>query len=230
MLRVDTIMETGSSRTSRSLKSGLLALVLLAALGAGGCAMGGAKPSEGWTRKPDAGDLREAGKRLGVPIRSEGMIQFAQGGATLFAAPAANLETIAAPRYASGVDLGIAYLDLPGPVDAGGASPVRIPRGFYKLRAVADEVRQVGKVGGHVQLVNAEGRILAELPVDVEIRSLTLPPEAATERTVLTINTDQAGTGSESALVIKGCFRCPNGIWICGKGPIPIRGFAGVLR
>jgi hypothetical protein len=215
MLRKDATAEIRSSRIPRSLKSGLLALALLAAVGAGGCAASGAKPAEGWSRKPDVGDLREAGKRLGVPIRSEGTLQFTQRGATLLAAPAANLETIAPPRYASGVDLGVAYLDLPGPVDAGGTSRVRIPKGFYKLRAFADEVRQVGKVGGHVQLMNAEGRVLAELPADVDIRSLILPPEAATERTLLTINTSSAGTESASDYVVVICFHCSNGAWVC---------------
>jgi len=208
-------MKTRSSRISRSLKSGLLALALLAAVGAGGCAMGGAKPAAGGPRKLEAGDLREAGQRLGVPIRPAGMLHLSQGRATLSAAPAANLETIDPPRYASGVDLGVAYLDLPGKVDVGGASRVPIPQGFYKLRAFADDVRQVGKTGGHVDLLNAQGRTVAQLPAEVEIRSLELPPEAATEPTVLTIRTEHTGTGSDTAYVVVFCFQCSNGAWVC---------------
>jgi hypothetical protein len=83
------------------------------------------------------------------------MVQVTQNRATLFIAPAANLETIPATRYPDGVDLGVAYVDSRGKT---------LPRGFYKLRAVAASARQVGTVEGRVQLVNMESQVVAKLP------------------------------------------------------------------
>ena len=46
-------------------------------------------------------------------------------------------------------------------------------------------------------------------------REAIYEPEAATERTLLTIRTDSSGTGSETAYVAVICFHCPNGAWVC---------------
>ena len=193
---------------SKSVRILLLALLLLGTMTASGCKSGGTAPTPtDWTRE-QARALRLAGEQLGVPVRAEGMVQFAQGGAVLFVAPAANLESIPATRYSNGVDLGASYLDLPGRIAAPGEAGVTVPKGYYKLRAFADDVRQVGKVGGHVQLIDASGRTVAELPADMEIRSLTLPPEAATQKTIPSVNSEQ-----QRRIII--CFRCSNGVWVC---------------
>ena len=215
MLRKDTTLKAEGSRISRLRKSGLRALVLLAAAGAVGFAAGGGRSAEGAPPKVGAGDLQAAVRKLGVAIRPEGRLELYQNRTTVWAAPAANLETIAAPSYGKGVDLGAAYLDLPGPVETKGGSRVKVAKGFYRVRAVADDVQRVGKTGGHVLLVNAQGRTVAELPADVDIFSLTLPPEAKTERTYLALKTDQSGTGVQAAYVILICWHCANGAVVC---------------
>jgi hypothetical protein len=167
--------------------------------------------------KQGAEELRRHAERLGVPVRTEGMVQFSQLGVALLAAPATGLEAIPATRYPEGVDLGAAYLDLPGKVSTRDGAPLDIPGGFYRLRAVAAEAREVGKVGGRVQLVNAEGRVVAEVPADFEIRSLTVPPEAQTQRTVLALTAEPSrGGGERQRLIVIGiCWLCPNGMWVC---------------
>src|SRR5437763_1827734 len=109
--------------------------------------------------------IRQAGVRLGLPVRTERMAHYAQSGATWYAAAAVNLETIPATELAHGVNAGIAYFDLPGQ---------KFPKGFYKMRAFAT-VTQVGRFEGKGQLVNEKGEIVAELPATVEVRSMSLP-------------------------------------------------------
>lgn len=109
----------------------------------------------------------------------------------------------------------MAYLDLPGKVSTRDGAPLDIPRGFYRLRAVAAEARRVGKVGGHVQLVDADGRVRAEVPAEVEIRALSVPPEAETQRTVLALTAEPSREGREGFIVIGFCWLCPNGVWVC---------------
>ncbi len=99
------------------------------------------------------------------------MVELADGGAELVAAPAIHLETIPATRYPAGVDLGVAYLDLPRPVVVQGSSNVNIPRGFYKLRAFTEDVRRPGRISGHAKLIDAAGGIVADLPVEAVIQS-----------------------------------------------------------
>src|SRR5258707_12112676 len=106
--------------TSKSAHTFLLALSLLGAVSASACRTDEAdRTPADWT-KQQARELRLAGERLGVPIRTESMVQFAQFGAAGVAAPPPNLETIPATPYPAGADIGVPYLDLPGPGSAKG--------------------------------------------------------------------------------------------------------------
>jgi hypothetical protein len=115
----------------------------------------------GWMQA-QAEAVRRAGQRLGIPVQTDRMVYFAQNGATLITAPAANLETIAAASPDRGLYLGVAYVEVPGR---------RIPDGFYGLRVFPDSQR-TGTSEGRVQLVGTDGRVAAEVTAIVEVRSI----------------------------------------------------------
>lgn len=135
-----------------------------------------AGPGTSWMQA-QAEAMRRAGQRLGIPVQTDRMAYFAQNGATLVTAPAANLETIPAANLDRGVYLGVAYVEVPGR---------RIPAGFYGLRVFPDSQR-TGTAEGRVQLVGTDGRVAVEVPATVEVRSMaptagrvaTQPIEAA---------------------------------------------------
>jgi len=165
--------------------------------------------SENWTAA-QAKLVLQAGKRLGVPVRTDRMVHFAQAGASWFAAPAANLETIPATELPRGVIIGVAYFDLPRQ---------KFPKGFYKIRVVAD-VTQVGRASGRVQIINDKGAIVGNSPSTVEVRSMTVPRDARTRLTTVSICTGPAcniegGSGTPPIVDFWACQSCPNGWSVC---------------
>ncbi|HTQ80657.1 MAG TPA: hypothetical protein VMM92_11715 [Thermoanaerobaculia bacterium] len=148
-------------QTPRSWRSGAVVLCLLATAG---CLSHRAETDATWTAR-HAEELRQAGQRLGVPVRPAAMVQFADAGMVLFTAPAANLETIPPARYPAGVDLGVAYLETLAPVVTEDSSEVKIPKGFYKLRAFSAKRGDSGP-GSHLQLIDSSGGIVADLPAE----------------------------------------------------------------
>lgn len=153
--------------------------------------------------KERADMIRQAGERLGTPVRTDTMVQLAEGASLSFIAPAANLETSPATELRRGVNIGVAYLD---------SSRGRVPTGYYRLRALAD-VRRVGTLRGRIQLLDAGGRVAAELTATVEVQSLTLPRQSKNRSTEITVRT---GPIEPSGLrVVYWCVRCPNGYFVC---------------
>ena len=163
---------------SLSWRSGLWVLAVLAA---SGCLARGTERTTAASTARHADELRQAGERLGVPVRTAEMVDLRDDGAEFLVAPATHLETIPADRYPAGVDIGVAYLDLPRPVAAQGSSNVRIPRGFYKLRAFTEKGRQTGRIGGHAQLIDAASHVIADLPVEAVFQS---PPQGGADYVV----------------------------------------------
>jgi hypothetical protein len=149
------------------------ALLILAVLAAAGCLSPGAERTTAARTARHAQGLRQAGERLGVPLRTAEMVDLDDDGAEFLVAPASHLETIPADRYPAGVDLGVAYLDLPRPVAAQGSSSVHIPKGFYKLRAFTEKRGQTARVGGHAQLIDAASHVVADLPAEAVFPSLS---------------------------------------------------------
>lgn len=154
--------------------------------------------------------IRQAGRRLGVSVRTERMIHFARAGALWFAAPAANLESIPATELPRGVNLGVAYFDLPGQ---------KFRKGFYKIRVFAD-VKQVGRFEGKGQLISDKGEIVGEFPAKVEVTSMTVPEGARSQLTTVSICTGAAcNTGGAVESGVGGdywhCSTCPNGFTVC---------------
>jgi hypothetical protein len=115
--------------------------------------------------------IRQAGDRLGVPVRGERIARFTQGTESMFVAPAANLASVPATTFPAGVNIGAAYFDMPSQ---------SIPKGFYKLKAIAD-IKTVGKTVGRVQLIGETGSVASELPATFDVSSMTAAPNAASQ-------------------------------------------------
>jgi hypothetical protein len=164
--------------------------------------MPGARPA--WQQE-QADQIQQAGRRLGVPVRTTRMVHFAQNGATFLTAPAANLETIPATQLPRGIDLGVAYLDAPRQA---------IPTGYYRLR-VFGRPRGVGTTDARLQWIGMNGRVAAEVPATVEVSSMTLPAQAAEGITDVTISTVAARPREGCLYKVLVCHRCPNGQVTC---------------
>jgi len=180
-------------------------LIVGVALLAYGCRPNGETPD--WPAA-QAELVRQAGQRLRVPVRTDRMANFAQPGVSWFAAPAANLETIPATELPRGVDIGVAYFDLPGQ---------KFPKGFYKIHAVAD-VKLVGRVEGKAQLINEKGETVGEVPATVEVKSMTVPADVGSRLTTVSICTGAAcniGGGTPPITGFWACQSCPNGWHAC---------------
>jgi hypothetical protein len=163
--------------------------------------------SENWTTAQSK-LIRQAGKRLGVPVRTERMVHFAQASASWFAASAASLERTPATELPRGVNVGVAYFDLPGQ---------KFPKGFYKMRVFAD-VKQVGQVDGRAQLINEKGKIVGELRAKVDVKSMTLPERPTSRLTAVTLCTGAAcniGGGTPPIVGFWACYACSNGFTVC---------------
>src|SRR5690349_3270637 len=147
--------------------------------------------------------ILQAGKRLGVPVRTERMVHLAQGSVSWFAASVANLESTPATELPRGVNIGVAYFDLLGQ---------KFPKDFYKIRAFAN-VKQVGRFEGKAQLINDQGAIVGELPATVEVKSMTLPERSPSGLTSLTVCSGAAcniGGGTPPTVGFWVCFECTN--------------------
>ena len=183
--------------------SGVL-LVITANCGTGG----GITSDTARVTMAQATAIRDAGVRLGVPVSTERMVHFAEPQVSWFEASAANLEKIAATELPRGVNVCVAYFDMPGQ---------KFPKGFYKIRAVA-EVRQVGRIDGRAELINEKGEIVATLPGKVEVQSMTVPENAASRLTAVTLCAGAACNVGDVTPPIAGfwaCQTCPNGWRFC---------------
>jgi hypothetical protein len=138
--------------------------------------------------------LVKASKDAGVNVHPEEVFTLSRGGETITGAPIVGWEQIPATALVNGVEFGYAYIATENP---------RVPAGYYKLKGFA-QASQVGTVEGRVQLIDQGGRVAAELPSQVEIHSMTVPPEASRSRSFVT-----AVVQGDRNLI---WFRCPNGV------------------
>jgi hypothetical protein len=189
------------------------AMLTVAALVASGCSTasrGGINGGAIWPRT-QAEEIRKAGDRLGVPVETENMVSFAQSGTTFTTATARAWRTTAATELPRGINFAVAYLDSPGQ---------RFSPGFYTLRAFA-EPHGVGTVAGRIQVINAAGEVAGEVPATIDVRSLTVPPEAAiTAPTIAVVGVPvpAAVDPTKCKYGNKICYCCTNGTLICTDG------------
>jgi hypothetical protein len=153
------------SRSIFIANGGLFLLVLALSLNA----TGQTTTADAGTSQTQMTLIRQAGDRLGVPVRGERIARLTQGTESMFVAPAANLASVPATAFAGGVSIGAAYFDMPSQ---------GIANGFYKLKAIAS-IKAVGKTVGRVQLIGDAGSVAAELPATFDVSSMTAAPNAA---------------------------------------------------
>lgn len=146
------------------------------------------------TNQSPGDQLVKASKDAGVNVHAEEVFTLSRGGETITGAPIVGWEQIPATAHVNGVEFGYAYIATEEP---------RIPAGYYRLKGFANP-SQVGTVEGRVQLIDQGGRVAAELPSQVEIHSMTVPPEAARSRSFVTA----IAQGDRNLI----WFRCPNGV------------------
>jgi hypothetical protein len=178
----------------------IVAIVWIAA----GCHTAGRGITPTWPRV-QAEAIRQAGERLGVAVETDNVATFSQGGATFTTATARSWRTSAATDLPGGVDFAVAYLDSPG---QGFAS------GFYTLRAFA-EPHEVGTVPGHIQVLNASRAVMVDVPATIDVRSMTLPPDAARSIPSISITQVPISTVKSCDYKTQVCYCCTNGQVVC---------------
>jgi hypothetical protein len=179
----------------RSTRRSFLVLLLMAAIPLP-LASQGRRPGLG-PSPAQAEALRQAGQRLGIQVETNRMAYFGQEGATFFTAPAATPREDEQRR---GLIVAVAYVDLSGQ---------RFPAGYYGVRVFPDS-QQVGTRVGRVQLIGSDGRVAAEIPTTMEVRSGPPPAQAASRTASVMLGVDSRG----NCFGVKWCF-LRNGVWVC---------------
>lgn len=156
-------------------------------------------------------ELRErvaaAAEERGISVDTEGMLTVVREGVTFAAATISGFEQVPARDLPSGVDFGFVFLDAPGS---------NLATGYYTLRASADEGDiQVGRFGGTVELVDAGGKVVANLPATIDAQSLDVPNPLPYARTVVGGGVRLPDPSTDRIIWIFGWYHCPNGMWVC---------------
>jgi hypothetical protein len=158
--------------------------------------------------------LVAASRAARIRVNPAEYFSITHGTETFSAAPAAGWENIPPIAMRNGVTMGFAYFSTEDP---------KIPKGYYTLKAFAD-VKEVGTVAARVQLIARNGKVVAEIPAQADVFSLTVPPNSAKK---VVITTDARRHVAEGpSLLPQGriiCFCCSNGECVC------FRAFAGHL-
>lgn len=175
-------------------------------------------------KRPIAQAMARAAARADVSVNLDSLTQGTGNGATVVIGSITGMERIPATELPRGVDAAFAYLDLPaGP---GGVKP-NLPAGYYTFRVsasmqtVEEALKASGGVppdttspegrasvsGAEVELIDAQGRIAAVVPAQLGVFSLTVPPEAARQRTLV--------EPTIGARYINVWIVCPNGWAVC---------------
>jgi hypothetical protein len=113
-----------------------------------------------------------------ISLHTEELVVLVHGENTFAVAPIRGFENIGATAFAGGVDMAYAYIDFPGS---------SIPTGNYTLRGRAPESSiQLGDYDGTIELVNADGGIVATFPAKMSTFSTTVPDPLPYPRPIIT--------------------------------------------
>lgn len=162
--------------------------VLLSVVGLSGCSV-----THGPSPAPTT-QLLAASTAAGVQVHREEIFSLSRGTEAVSVAPIAGWESIPATALPNGVDFAFGYFDT---------REINIPAGYYRLRAFANPTAP-GTVTGRVQFINRAGAVVAEVPAEIEVHTMTVPPEAASQRSFVAAVLDRQHQQG-------GWFRCPNG-------------------
>jgi len=141
--------------------------------------------------------LWEASKAAGLEVSRDEIFAISRGDESFVTVPIAAWAQIPASQLQKGVNFAFSYFSTTVP---------NVPVGYYTLRVFADGSR-LGTVAAKIQLIDQHGKVTAEIPAQVEIHSLTVPPNSRTTYVTTSgeISTEPAG---QSIWV---WHRCSNG-------------------
>jgi hypothetical protein len=151
--------------------------------------------------------LRAAAQKEGIRLNLEQLVFASKYNYLFIGAPALGMELIDPIELRGGITQGLVYVD---------AAIARGLRGFYVVRAVANQDVRLGAQPVRVQMVQ-RGIVMAEEPGIAQVRSLKVPPGSAGLQTQLGVGFDLLGSGE---IVRSNCWTCPNGVTICAEKPI----------
>lgn len=139
-----------------------------------------------------------------VSVRTEEIVTATSGTHTFGIAPITTWESTPATALRSGVDIAFVYLSTPTET---------VGEGYYTLRASSD-VTKTGSLPSTIQFIDRNGSVAGKLTATAEVHSLTIPEEASTRRTFVTVRQDpRPGVSNIPKIgpirVIVLC--CPNG-------------------
>jgi len=148
--------------------------------------------------------LIAASRTAKVKIHRAQFFSMTQGTETFSAAPAVGWERTPPTELRNGANIAFGYFSLSDP---------RIPAGYYTLRAFAD-VKYTGTIEAKVQFIDRRGKVVAEIPAQAEVNSLTVPPGAESKPPIITTAARRANPALPMGRIIV-CFCCSNGVCIC---------------
>lgn len=143
-------------------------------------------------------DLIAASKAAGIEIRADEVFSISRGTESLVTAPTTAWAQIPATELPKGITFAFAHFSTTEP---------KVPPGYYALKAFADDIR-VGTVEARIQLIDRAGKVAAELPAEMEIHSLTVPPDS---RRSFVTTYDGAAANVQPGTSIGVWYRCSNG-------------------
>lgn len=148
--------------------------------------------------------MTRAAENQGIDIVEDEIATVSQGNLTFSATSIAGVENIAPAEYASGVDIGFAYLHPPSD---------NIPAGYYTLRATAN-IQDVGTTDGRLQLINSSGEAVASASGEFEVFSMTPTDMNGWTGNVFTPNIryDESMIGGIERPELVIIFWCTNGV------------------
>ena len=142
----------------------------------------------------------DAAKEAGAPVRADEIVSYRNGAQTVTVAPITTWEQTPATALRNGVAIGFAYFSK---------ATQDIPVGYYTLKASAD-VSKTGTIPATIQFVDRQGKVAASQQAVAEIHSLTIPPQASTRTSFVTI-ADEPRPSSVSGRLVVVIWCCPNG-------------------
>ena len=117
-------------------------------------------------------DLNDVSEHLAVQAKTAGIdivrdrsVTVVQDGVVFVGTTVRGLEKIPAPAYRDGVDIGFAYIRVPGS---------DLPVGYFLIRAQSNDIR-LGEVRGRMIFIRRDGTTAFELPAKLRIDSLRVP-------------------------------------------------------
>lgn len=165
----------------------------------------------GKTAKTTTDTLIAVGRSRGLDVTAHATMMVGQAGIRFAGGTLRDVELAGAEQLAEGIDFGFFMFEA-----ASGA----LPSGDYLLRLTAESPKAIGEIDGKAQLIDSDGKVVAEAEGVLEIDALKVDP-GETARAMLMARVDFAeelspGVTTSASLVL--------GVW-CKKNGMHGDGF-----